>query len=100
MYQQTDKKPFSFGHDLVLFDGKSKRAQLVEDLKAEKRKNDGPRSQQLMSLKCKMILMVILSLHGRLCGILLRSRVASCRLSQEIYVGIKRVLLKNTQGLW
>ena len=50
MYQQTEKKPFSFGHCWVLLDVKPKWTQLVDDLKAGKMKNNGLNSNQSIGL--------------------------------------------------
>lgn len=50
MYQEMKKKPFSFSDCWVLLNGKPTWTQLVDDLKAGKRKNDGSNSHQLIGL--------------------------------------------------
>ncbi|KAE8770816.1 hypothetical protein D1007_57377 [Hordeum vulgare] len=50
LYHETEKRPFSFSHCWLLLDGKPKWQQVVADVKAEKKRNDGSSSHQSIGL--------------------------------------------------
>ena len=50
MYREAEKKPFAFSHCWIIFNGVPKWTQLVADLKAGKKRNDGLNSHQSIGL--------------------------------------------------
>ncbi|KAE8779065.1 homeobox protein hox1a [Hordeum vulgare] len=50
LYHEVKKKPFAFNHCWIIFNGKPKLTQVVVDLKAGKKRNDGSSSDQFIGL--------------------------------------------------
>ncbi|KAE8766319.1 putative oxidoreductase [Hordeum vulgare] len=50
LYHETEERPFAFSHCWLLLDGKPKWRQVVTDLKAGKKRNDGSSSHQSIGL--------------------------------------------------
>ena len=50
MYHETEKKSFAFSHCWIILNGVPKWTQLVADLKAGKKRNDGSSSHQSIGL--------------------------------------------------
>ena len=50
MYHEMEKKPLAFSHCWIILNGRPKWTQLVADLKADKKRNDGPSSHQSIGL--------------------------------------------------
>ena len=49
-YHEMEKKPFTFKHCWIIMNGMPKWTQLVADLKADKKRNDGSSSNQSIGL--------------------------------------------------
>ncbi|KAE8820045.1 hypothetical protein D1007_02012 [Hordeum vulgare] len=50
LYHEIEKKPFTFSHYWIILNGKPKWTQVLNDLKADKKGNDGSRSHQSIGL--------------------------------------------------